>query len=121
MKNKKDYLEQSSSFLQNQIWGRIIHCSLCKALVLHTGTADMTYPGCKTHYGIAQMCLQSCCGNGVQEGKILSKWNEFFCCLIESKHITRLTSILISTVLVQLGWNLQMLLWFIQCTSSFFS
>lgn len=103
MKNKKDYLEQSSSFLQNQIWGRIIHCSLGKTQILHIGPADVTYHGCKTHCGIAQMCLQSSCGDGVQEGKILGKWNEFFCCLIESKHITTLTSILVPAVLVQLG------------------
>lgn len=103
MKNKKDYLEQSSSFLQNQILGRIIHCSLCKTQILHIGPAEMTYNGCKTHCGIAQMCLQSHCGDGVQEGKTLSKWNEFFCCLIESKHITTLRSILVPAVLVQLG------------------
>jgi len=48
------------------------------------------------------MCLQSYCGDGVHEGKIPSKWNEF-CCLIESKRITTLTSILIPAVLVQLG------------------
>lgn len=103
MKNKKDYLEQSSSFLQNQILGKIIHCSLCKTQILHTGPADMTYHECKTHCGIAQMCLQSCCWDGVQEGKILSKWSEFYCCLIESKHITALKSILVPAVLVQLG------------------
>lgn len=76
MKNKKAYLEQARGFLLALIWERITHGSLCKTQVLCVSRAGMAYLGRETLRGTAQMCSQSCCRDGVQEGKALSKWNK---------------------------------------------
>lgn len=76
VKNKKAYLEQSRHFLQDLLWERLAHRSLCETQVLRVSRAAVAHPGRETRCGTAQMCSQSCCRDGAQEGKVLSKWNE---------------------------------------------